>query len=478
MLMSGFFRSLTARLFLSHILVAALTSIIVTSGMLLVIWASSRSLTVDDYRGAALQYAAMWLFDFPESEFPIPPDDLLAMPGFTLIVNPQDEVLWVRGETTCQKGMIVSDCEPLFANAQPLGRMIQKDGQPWGEVVMRLAGGERVMLRRGPTSAEPYLYIGDLLIYGYRDMLLFEVLTHGGLGIPVALLLAALIARPQIRRLSAITQTSRKFAAGNLDTRVSDRHRDEVGQLAQQFDDMADALQQNIGALRDLAQRNGELAQQAEGLAIQAERTRISRDLHDAIAQRLFSLSMSTAALPELIAQDRDRGVEQAKAIARLAEQTQLDLRGLLLELRPTTVLQHGLSSAMRALCEEWGHVNHIPADCDVILTGRHIPAVIEDALYRIAQEALSNIARHAHATRVHVSLVEGQRQIILSVTDNGVGFRSDAPHTSGRFGLTSMRERARSVGGELIVESTPAAGTTIQATLPIHITEQTAHGG
>lgn len=463
-----FLRSLTTRLFLSHILVAVLTSVIVTSGMLIVIWSATRSLDVDDYQYAAVTYASIQQFDFPGSELSIPENDGLNMPGFTLIVDKTDYVEWAYGETPCQAGMRLADCAPEFVGRAPMGRMIERDGERWGEVIMPLVEERRIILQRGPSSAEPFLGIGDLLVYGYRDMLLFEVLTHGGLGIPVALILAALIARPQLRRLAAITNISRSFASGQLNARVEDHHTDEVGELAQQFDDMADTLEQNIGALRDLAHRNGELAQQAEQLAIQAERNRISRDLHDAIAQRLFSLSISTAALPDVIAGDRGKGIQQAKMIAKLAEQTQLDLRALLLELRPTAVMEKGLAESLRVLVADWQSVNHIPVDCSLILYSLRIPAVIEDTVYRITQEALSNIAKHARATSVQISLVGGQRQMILSISDNGVGFEPDMAKTNGRFGLISMRERALSVGGELVIESDLTHGTSVQVTLPL----------
>lgn len=466
-----FLRSLTAKLFLSHVLVATLTSMVVTSGMLVVIWIASRSLDADDYRIAALNYVAMWQFDFPESEFPASIGDGLLMPGFTLVASAEDEVLWAYGETPCQVGMLVRDCAPDLAGRPPTARMFEQAGERWGEVIMNIADGNRVLLQRGPSALEPYLYISDVVIYGYRDTLLFELLTHGLLGIPVALLLAAIIARPQIRRLSAISQISRRFTGGMLTARVADRQMDEVGQLGQQFDTMADVLEQNIMALRDLAQRNGDRAQQAEQLAIRAERSRISRDLHDAIAQRLFSLSVSTTTLPDLIAHDRDKGIQQAKVIAELAEQTQLDLRSLLLQLRPTTVLQLGLPDALRTLCAEWQSVNQIEIETSLMLTGKYLPAVVEDAVYRITQEALSNVARHAAASRVELSMVEGQRLLILSISDNGRGFDPSTPGVNGKFGLTSMRERARSIGGELVIES-DARGTSVQASLPIQMKE------
>src|SRR5687768_16941893 len=110
------------------------------------------------------------------------------------------------------------------------------------------------------------------------------------LALPSALLLSWLLDGPLARRLRAITRTSRRFAEGELAARIGDRAPDEVGDLARQFDEMAGSLTQTIAALRDLARENAELARQIEVSARQAERLRLSRDLHDEIAQQLFSL--------------------------------------------------------------------------------------------------------------------------------------------------------------------------------------------
>src|SRR5690606_23072342 len=106
-------------------------------------------------------------------------------------------------------------------------------------------------------------------------------------------------------------------------------------------------------ALRELAQRNAQLAQDVEQVAVQNERMRLSRDLHDAIAQRLFSLTASTTSLPALIERDAARGAAQARTIAELAENTLLDLRALLVELRPTNLLRYDLGEALQKLGDE-----------------------------------------------------------------------------------------------------------------------------
>jgi signal transduction histidine kinase len=458
----------TLQLFASHVLVAVLTGIGVTALAFALIAEGTRNPTLDTYKTVAYQYGAMWLAGEPDGA----PTDLTVdpMPGWTLIVSDEGVVLWSRGDTPCRAGMVARACAP-----EPAGetRFFEVNGERWAEVIEPLVTGQYIHMQRGRITAEPTAVYGNFIIRGYSDLFIYEVLSRGLMAVPTALLLAWLITRPQIRRLVAITQASRRFAEGDLQARIGDHRQDDIGRLAQQFDDMAGALAQNIQALQDLGQRNAELAVQAEETAIKAERIRISRDLHDAIAQRLFSLSVSTTMLPDVIAQNPGRGIQQAKTVAELAEQTLLDLRTLLVELRPTNVIQHGLAESLKALFREWETLHPARIEPALMLMGGHIPAAIEDAVYQITQEALSNVARHAQATLVEISLVEGQKQLMLSISDNGRGFDLGGMQNGAKFGLVSMRERAQMFGGMLSVESETGKGTTIAVTLPLG--EQTA---
>jgi NarL family two-component system sensor histidine kinase LiaS len=242
--------------------------------------------------------------------------------------------------------------------------------------------------------------------------------------------------------------------------------------LAQQFDDMAGTLTQSIITLRDLAQQNSELARQVEATAIQAERLRLARDLHDDIAQQLFSLSAQAAALPEQFTRDPSLGATQAHVVAALADQTLLDLRAILIDLRPSQLLQRGLAEALQELCQRWQAAHGIPIETAIVLDGRYLPSGVEDGIYRVAQESLSNVAKHAEAHAVVVSLVEGQRQITLSVTDDGHGFEPAHKSGQGHFGLVSMQERARALGGTLMIERDTHQGTTVRLTVPLKSNE------
>jgi two-component system, NarL family, sensor histidine kinase LiaS len=464
------FRTLSVRMTINQVLVAGLASAIATGALTLLVFQATTMITPHDYGIYAMYMGMQWLFNLPDGQ-PNPENSNVA-PGFSLLVSADHVVLHSQGDTACRAGMRLAECAPELLDSQIGERAFAVGDQQWFEIVMPTQLGQRAITRRGPPSVAPCFVLGRVQTCNAFN---FAVLTIGAMTIfslPVALLLAWLSARPLARRLSVIAQISQRFAAGDFAARVQDRHRDEIGEVARKVDDMADTLAHNVSALRDLAQRNAELAQQAENAAIQAERARISRDLHDAIAQRLFSLSASTSTLPDLIGKNADEGIAQARLIAELSEQTLLDLRTLLIELRPNNLIQRGLSDALRKVCEEWQGLHHIAVDCGIVLSGRRLPANIEDTVYRVTQEGLSNIAKHAEASEASVSVIEGSQQLILSISDNGLGFEVGAAR-NGKFGLISMQERAQALGGQVSIESEVGHGTTLHMTLPL-----SAYGG
>jgi signal transduction histidine kinase len=459
-----YLRSLTVRMVLSHMLIATLTCIITMAILVLVLIKLTQVASIEHYRALARETVAAWQFSDPQGL----PNALGLPPGLGLVVAPDDTILFSRGDTPCRVGMRLRDCAAELI-ARPEGaQFFTRNGQRWGEVVQPTATGQRVMVQYGPLSGEPSLMLADVVITGTIPFLLVITGAMLVISVPLSLILAWLWARPLIRRVSLLAQVSQRFAGGDFAVRVNEHRQDEIGALAQQFDAMADTLALNVSVLRDLAERNAQLAQQAEQSAILAERARLSRDLHDEIAQQLFSLSVSAATLPSMIEQDTSRGVVQAQSIAERAEQTLLSLRTLLIELRPADLVERGLAAALQELCAAWQAAHPVALECSVVVTGKRIAAGIEDALYRIAQEALNNVAKHAQASSVVLALVEGQRQITLSISDDGVGFDPTYGATSGHFGLISMRERAAAVGGCLEIESDTARGTTLRVTLPL----------
>jgi signal transduction histidine kinase len=205
--------------------------------------------------------------------------------------------------------------------------------------------------------------------------------------------------------------------------------------------------------------------------AIEAERNRIARDLHDGPVQGVSAASLSLeAALLMVKAGEAERGMEVLAKIRReLAEEAD-GLRRLMAGLRPPVLEERGLIPALREI------LTRFEEDHDLTVTfsgslGAQIPDDLETLAYRVVQEALSNVAKHADARAINVAVGSDQQLLHIEITDDGCGFDANARREflrMGHFGLASMQERVELASGTLVVRSTPGRGTTILATLPV----------
>jgi signal transduction histidine kinase len=213
------------------------------------------------------------------------------------------------------------------------------------------------------------------------------------------------------------------------------------------------------------------------------ERKRIARELHDQTSQRLTSILMTLGALGK--AQSMTEVQVHVGHLRDMVAQTLEEVHDLALELRPQLLDDLGLLAALQHCLGEFRDRFHIPVDFQVLgLDDRRLPSRVETALYRIAQEALTNVWRHAQASNVGVLLENRDTSVILIVEDDGVGF--DVPGVmgshvhEGNLGLYGMRERVSLLGGTLTIESTPEEGTSVFATIPLGsgggIYEQDSH--
>ena len=217
-------------------------------------------------------------------------------------------------------------------------------------------------------------------------------------------------------------------------------------------------------------QRNVELqarlVDQARAAGIRAERARLARDLHDTVAQGLVAVVTQLEAIDDAeLPPATRRRLDDAKALAR---QGLGEARRAVNALRPPALEGATLQQALSGMVTEWSAVNHIAADLTVSGTARDTDA--DPALIRVAQEGLSNAARHARATRVAVSLDYLDGEVLLDIHDDGAGFDPSAdrrPSVSGGHGLVGMAERIRLAGGTLTVESEPGAGCVVSAAVP-----------
>jgi signal transduction histidine kinase len=216
-----------------------------------------------------------------------------------------------------------------------------------------------------------------------------------------------------------------------------------------------------------IALTNARLYERSRELTIAEERSRLAHELHDAVSQKLFSLRLTAQAAAALVDRDPDRAKGELQQVAHLAAEAADELRAAVVELRPAALDEDGLVNTLRTQIQvlDRAHSARVTFDsCGI----RALPATQEEALLRVAQEALHNALRHSGAAQVDVVLVRRGQGAVLSVTDNGRGFEPRAVRRAGRhLGLVSMRDRASGVGGRLSVESEPGKGTTVEMEVP-----------
>jgi two-component system nitrate/nitrite sensor histidine kinase NarX len=206
---------------------------------------------------------------------------------------------------------------------------------------------------------------------------------------------------------------------------------------------------------------NMELYEQAKKLAIYEERQRLARNLHDAVNQSLFSAGLIAEVLPRLWEQDPEEARESIIDLLHLTRGAQAEMRSLLAELRPSTLIDSDLKDLLTLLGNAYTGRTNIPVKVsamkDIIL-----PSEVQIVFYRICQEALFNVAKHAKAQNVEIVLHQNGRTTELNVRDDGKGFSYEdhISKTSGHYGLTMMKEHAESVRANLSIKSQPGAGT------------------
>jgi signal transduction histidine kinase len=216
-----------------------------------------------------------------------------------------------------------------------------------------------------------------------------------------------------------------------------------------------------------IALTNARLYERSRELSVLQERSRLARELHDAVTQKLFSIRAHARAAAVLAARDPAdlaRVRSEIEVIGTLGAEAHAELRAVIDGLAPPDLEAAGLAGSMRSYVVLAGRAYGIP----VAFAAADLPALgtpVEAALYRVGQEALHNALRHAGAGSVRVALSRTSRRVVLEVADDGHGFAPELP--SGGLGLASMRERAAAAGGALTVRSGPA-GTQVRMTVPI----------
>ena len=307
------------------------------------------------------------------------------------------------------------------------------------------------------------------------------VWTFSGVSLATAVLLGFVTSWSFIRPVRTIDNALAQIARGNFKQRIEVPNRDEFGtlgsnlnrmrqQLASLYDELSTlngTLQTRLDELQEAHRQLQEYAAQAGELATVQERNRLARELHDSVTQTIFSMTLTTEAAHILLQRDPSQVTPQLDRLQELAQGVLSEMRSLIQQLRLCPVEEGRLVSALQKHLTALEGTEGLIVDFHVE-GEEQLPADQEEGLFRIAQEALNNVTKHAKTDRVAVTLRMLNEEALLLVEDHGVGFDpARQPATGEGFGLTSMKERVDILGGTLEVRSSPGEGTAIMVKLP-----------
>ena len=215
-----------------------------------------------------------------------------------------------------------------------------------------------------------------------------------------------------------------------------------------------------------LSVENMQLFEQTKELAVVEERNRVARDLHDSAKQKAFAALAQLGAVNGILKKDPSNAWSHLMEAENLVYEVIQELTFLIQEMYPMALKEKGLATTLREYVFEWENRNGVMINLD-IQNPRRLDLEMEQAIYRMIQEALANVARHSQSDQVDVSLVYNAEAVAVTVADNGLGF--DTKHRAAGMGLRIIKERAESIGGQACIESEPGIGTKVVITAPLN---------
>ncbi len=278
-----------------------------------------------------------------------------------------------------------------------------------------------------------------------------------------------------LSRMKRLVSAARRLGSGDLSARSGlPREHGELGELAAALDEMAAGLESNEAernrAAEELRRSNERLRALTGRLETlrEEESIRIAREIHDELGQSLTALKMDLGALERALPDGaRAAASERIRGMGALVDGTVETVRKISGELRPHLLDPLGLVAALEFALERFGERTGVQTRLDAAAGDEGLDARRATALFRIFQEALTNVARHAGAKRVTVTLDAEERDLVLRVSDDGKGVAAADLEAPSALGVLGMQERARAVGGSVVVEGAPGRGAQVVARVP-----------
>lgn len=268
-------------------------------------------------------------------------------------------------------------------------------------------------------------------------------------------------------RLDYLSVLITQFANGNYQSRVYFNESDEVTRISNEMNELGEKLQNQVKSLQRMADEKADFAKSSHKAAVIEERQRLARDLHDAVSQQLFAITMMSEAALKQLDIDSEVAKTQLRDVADSALKAQTEMRALLLHLRPVHLSGEPLPIGVKKLIDELKQKTNmnftVSIDEDIELS-----ETTEEHVFRIIQESLSNTLRHAAASEAKIKIFIRANELFLHISDNGEGFNVDEDtNRKTSYGLKTMRERSEELGGTFTIRSIQGEGTYLDIRIP-----------
>ncbi len=379
---------------------------------------------------------------------------------YIFITNPDGTVLAHTFGSGFPKDLLTTNqfSTIFFQHTQTLET---SEGLVW-DVAVPIFEGKAGIARVGISDAGLRQTVGTM-----TAQISLTILAVLAVSLLAATFLTWLLTRPVLGLVSA----TQAVARGDFTQRVPRWADDEIGDLADAFNQMTSELARMDGLRNEKEQLRRKLLENVI-TAQEEERSRIARELHDSTSQSLTSLMVGLRNMERNC--DKPQVHRQVLDMRRVVRQTLEEVHDLAVQLRPVALDDLGLLAALTRMAEEWEQRHSVTVDIVFHIGAERLPGSIETALYRIVQEALANVSRHALARTVSILINHRNAEIVTIIEDDGCGFDVDQANKNGRLGLVGIRERAELLGGHVTIESSPEKGTSLYIYLPATLPVET----
>ncbi|BBH21604.1 sensor histidine kinase LiaS [Paenibacillus baekrokdamisoli] len=267
------------------------------------------------------------------------------------------------------------------------------------------------------------------------------------------------------RQIDVLYLGLKQATHGNYASRLPQEGARSFTAVYQEYNDMMELLDQRMQWVQLSGEEQVMRENASNEAAVLEERKRLARDLHDTVSQQLFAIHMSASSLPKLLELNQERAASVMEQLISMSSLAQKQMRGYIAHLRPLELEGRSLQEALDKWFPDYCRQNGLQGVLDWGVKEK-LSEAKEHQLFLIIQEAMANIVKHAGAQTALLTITQTERQILMTLQDNGAGFRADQVKR-GSYGLSTMRERANKLGGDTSIISKPGSGTRIRVTLP-----------